>query len=151
MDLGVYCLYLAIGFFGAPVSSHYTAQQLPNSVDLYGQGVLIYPAFQVAIQAGKNISSQLPAEIYTKTGTLTLNAVVAIDQAQFVTHSGEVFDLPIEPCNHVMQEEAQAFALAIAGQKETAYLEWIKTAEQVHEALYQMRQSANIQFKDKKE
>ena len=35
-------------------SSHYTAQQLPNSVDLYGQGVLIYPEFQVAIQAGKN-------------------------------------------------------------------------------------------------
>ena len=56
MDLGVYCLYLAIGFFGVPISSHYTAQQLPNSVDLYGQGVLIYPEFQVAIQAGKNIT-----------------------------------------------------------------------------------------------
>ena len=151
MDLGVYCLYLAIGFFGEPVSSRYTAQQLPNTVDLYGQGVLIYPEFQVAIQAGKNITSHLPAEIYTKTGTLILNAVAAIDQAQFVTHSGEVFDLPIEPRNHVMQEEAEAFALAIAGQKETAYLEWIKTAEQVHEILYQMRQSAGIQFKDKKE
>ena len=62
MDLGVYCLYLAIGFFGAPISSHYTAQQLPNSVDLYGQGVLIYPEFQVAIQVGKNITSNLPAE-----------------------------------------------------------------------------------------
>ena len=31
MDLGVYCLYLAIGFFREPISSHYTAQQLPNS------------------------------------------------------------------------------------------------------------------------
>ena len=134
MDLGVYCLYLAIGFF-----------------DLYGQGILIYPEFQVAIQAGKNITSHLPAEIYTKTGTLTLNAVAAMDQAQFVSHSGEVIDLPIESCSHVMQEEAEAFPLAIAGQKETAYLEWLKTAEQVHETLYQMRQSAGIQFKDKKE
>ena len=151
MDLGVYCLYLAIGFFGAPDSSHYTAHQLPNSVDLYGQGILIYPEFQVAIQAGKNITSHLPAEIYTKTGTLTLNAVAAMDQAQFVSHSGEVIDLPIESCSHVIQEEAEAFALAIAGQKETAYLEWLKTAEQVHETLYQMRQSAGIQFKDKKE
>ena len=151
MDLGVYCLYLAIGFFGEPVSSRYTAQQLPNSVDLYGQGVLIYPEFQVAIQAGKNITSHLPAEIYTKTGTLTLNAVTAIDQAQFVNHSGEVFDLPIEPCNHVMQEEAEAFAHAMAGHKEAAYLEWLQTAAQVHETLYQMRQSAGIQFKDKKE
>lgn len=151
MDLGVYCLYLAIGFFGAPISSHYTAQQLPNSVDLYGQGVLIYPEFQVAIQAGKNITSHLPAEIYTKNGTLTLNAVAAINQASFVSHSGEVIDLPIEPCSHVMQEEAEAFAHAMSGHKETAYLEWLQTAEQVHKTLYQMRQSAGIQFKDGKE
>ena len=151
MDLGVYCLYLAIGFFGEPISSHYTAQQLPNSVDLYGQGVLIYPEFQVAIQAGKNITSHLPAEIYTKTGTLTLNAVAAINQAQFVSHSGEVIDLPLTPCSHVMQEEAEVFAHAIAGHKEAAYLEWLQTAEQVHETLYQMRQSAGIQFKDEKE
>ena len=148
MDLGVYCLYLAIGFFGVPISSHYTAQQLPNSVDLYGQGALIYPEFQVAIQAGKNITSHLPAEIYTKTGTLTLNAVAAINQAQFVSHAGEVIDLPLTPCSHVMQEEAEAFAHAIAGHKEATYLEWIQTAAQVHETLYQMRQSAGIQFKD---
>ena len=151
MDLGVYCLYLAIGFFGKPISSHYCAQQLPNSVDLYGQGVLIYPEFQVAIQAGKNITSHLPAEIYTKTGTLTLNAVAAINQARFVSHSGEVIDLPVQPCPHQMQEEAEAFALAIAHQKPSAYLEWLQTADQVHETLYQMRQSAGIQFKDEKE
>ena len=150
MDLGVYCLYLAIGFFGEPISSHYTTQQLPNSVDLYGQGVLIYPDFQVAIQVGKNITSHLPAEIYTKTGTLTLNAVAAINQA-LISHSGEIIDLPIQPCPHQMQEEAEAFALAIAHQKPSAYLEWLQTAEQVHETLYQMRQSARIQFKDEKE
>ena len=151
MDLGVYCLYLAIGFFGGPVSSYYTAQHLPNSIDLYGQGILIYPEFQVAIQAGKNITSHLPAEIYTKNGTLTLNTVAAINQASFASHSGEVIDLPIEPCSHVMQEEAEAFAHAMAGHKETAYLEWLQTAELVHKTLYQMRQSAGIQFKDEKE
>ena len=74
-----------------------------------------------------------------------------IDQARFVSHSGEVIDLPIQPCPHQMQEEAEAFAHAIAGHKEAAYLEWLKTAAQVHETLYQMRQSAGIQFKDEKE
>lgn len=112
---------------------------------------MIYPDFQVAIQAGKNITSHLPAEIYTKTGTLTLNAVTAINQARFVSHSGEVIDLPIQPCPHQMQEEAEAFSLAIAHQKPSAYLEWLQTAEQVHKTLYQMRQSAGIQFKDEKE
>ena len=50
-----------------------------------------------------------------------------------------------------MQEEAEAFAHAMAGHKETAYLEWLQTAELVHKTLYQMRQSAGIQFKDEKE
>ena len=77
--------------------------------------------------------------------------MAAINQAQFISHSGEIFDLPIEPCTHVMQEEAEAFALAIAGQKDSVYLEWLQTAELVHEPLYQMRQSAGIQFKDEKE
>ncbi len=67
----------------SPISSHYKLLSNYHLVDLYGQGVLIYPDFQVAIQAGKNITSHLPAEIYTKTGTLTLNAVAAINQARF--------------------------------------------------------------------
>ena len=126
MDLGVYCLYLAIGFFGEPIFSHYTAQQLPNSVDLYGQGVLIYPEFQVAIQAGKISPAIYLLEIYTKTGTLTLNAVAAINQARFVSHSGEVIDLPIQPCPHQMQEEAEAFAPAIAHQSQLLILNGYK-------------------------
>ena len=49
-----------------------------------------------------------------------------------------------------MQEEAEAFALAIAHQKPAAYLEWLQTAEQVHETLYHMRQSAGIQLRMKR-
>ena len=63
MDLGVYPVYTAIRLFGSPQSARYSAYQLPNSVDLNGVGSLIYPDFQVGIQAGKNINSKLPAEI----------------------------------------------------------------------------------------
>ena len=93
---------------------------------------MIYPDFQVAIQAGKNITSHLPAEIYTKTGTLTLNAVAAINQARFVSYSGEVIDLPIRPA-HTNARRGGSLCPAIAHQKPSAYLEWLQTAEQVHE------------------
>ena len=97
------------------------------------------------------ISSHLPAEIYTKTGTLTLNAVAAINQAQFVSHSGEVIDLPLTPCSHVMQEEAEAFAHAIAGHKEADYLEWLQTAEQVHETSTRCVRALEYNLRMKKE
>ncbi len=88
--------------FGEPDSSHYTVSNT-HLVD-HGQGVLIYPDFQVAIQAGKNITSHLPVEIYTKTGTLTLNAVAAINQARLAA-IWEVIDLPFQPCLHQSKEE----------------------------------------------
>ena len=53
----------------------YQAQQLDNSIDLNGDGILFYPDFQVHIKAGKNITSNLPCEIYTTDGTLTLNTI----------------------------------------------------------------------------
>ena len=46
-------------------------------------GALIYTEFQVGIQAGKNINSNQPAEIYTDQGTLTLDSIEFISSAIF--------------------------------------------------------------------
>mgnify|MGYP000538054260 CR=1 FL=1 len=83
MDLGVYPVYAAIRLFGHPRFARYSAQQLANTIDLNGSGCLIYPDFQVQIQAGKNINSNLPAEIYTDQGTLTLDGIEFISSAIF--------------------------------------------------------------------
>ena len=71
MDLGIYPLYAAVRLFGKAQDATYQAQQLDNSIDLNGDGILFYPDFQVHIKAGKNITSNLPCEIYTTDGTLT--------------------------------------------------------------------------------
>ncbi len=89
MDLGVYCLYLAIEAAGEPIFAATPITQFGWSL---WSDVLIYQSFQVANSGGKNFTSHLPAEIYCKTGTLTLNAVT-IHQARFVSHLGEVIDL----------------------------------------------------------
>ena len=60
MDLGIYPLYAAIRLFGKPNRATYQAQQLDNSIDLNGDGILSYPDYQVHIKAGKNITSNLP-------------------------------------------------------------------------------------------
>ena len=146
MDLGVYPVYTAIRLFGSPQSARYSAYQLPNSVDLNGVGSLIYPDFQVGIQAGKNINSNLPAEIYTDQGTLTLDGIEFISSAIFHGLDGQETILPIQQASHTMQEEAQAFATVLLGKERTAYEEWLKAASAVHQTLWTMRKDAGIRF-----
>ena len=148
MDLGVYPLYFAIGLFGQPESVAYQARQLPNSIDLNGHGSLVYSDFVIGIQAGKDVTSNLPAEIYTTDGTLFLSGIEAVSQALFQDHSGTSYQLPITPASHNMLEEAQAFASIVTEGNQTLYQTWLQTGQMVHQTLYAMRQDAGIHFKD---
>lgn len=147
MDLGVYTLYTTIGLFGRPNAARYTAQQLPSSIDLNGTGQLIYDDFLVSIQAGKNITSNLPSEIYTSEGTLTLNACQHISSAIFTKHDGSQIVLPIQAQEDAMLEEAQAIAQVILQNNHELAEKWLDVAEAVHQTLYTMRQDAGITFK----
>ena len=148
MDLGVYPLYFAIGLFGQPESVTYRARQLPSSIDLNGHGSLVYSDFVIGIQAGKDVTSNLPAEIYTTDGTLFISGIEAVSQALFQDHSGNSYQLPITPASHNMLEEAQAFASMMTEGNPTLYQTWLQTGQMVHQALYAMRQDAGIHFKD---
>lgn len=147
MDLGVYTLYTAIGLFGRPNAARYAVHQLPSSIDLNGTGQLIYDDFLVSIQAGKNITSNLPSEIYTSDGTLTLNACQHISSAIFTKHDGSQIVLPIQAQEDPMLEEAQAIAQVIQQNNHELAEEWLDVAEAVHHTLYTMRQDAGITFK----
>ncbi len=147
MDLGVYAVYAAIGLLGLPKTARYTAQKLPSSVDLNGSGQLIYDDFIVTIQAGKNVTSSLPSEIYTSQGTLTLNACQQVRSAIFTSHDGSSQALSLSYESQPMLEEAVNFARVIAEQDRARAEQWLDVAEAVHHTLYTMRQDAGITFK----
>jgi len=150
MDLGIYPLYASIRLFGKPLDANYVAQQLENSIDLNGDGILSYPNYQVHIKAGKNITSNLPCEIYTADGTLTLNTIEHIQSAIFTDHQGKELQLPIQQAPHNMTEEIAAFANMIKQADQTLYQSWIDDATHVHNLLYTMRQDAGIRFEAEK-
>ena len=150
MDLGIYPLYAAIRLFGKAQDATYQAQQLDNSIDLNGDGILFYPEFQVHIKAGKNITSNLPCEIYTADGTLTLNTIEHVRSAIFRDHQGNQVQLPIQQAPHTMTEEVAAFAQMIQQPDQTLYQNWLDDAGSVHDLLYTMRQTAGIRFEAEK-
>ena len=147
MDLGIYPLYAAIRLFGKPNRATYQAH---NSIDLNGDGILSYPDYQVHIKAGKNITSNLPCEIYTTDGTLTLNTIEHVQSAVFIDHQGNELQLPIQQAPHTMTEEVAAFADMINQPDQTLYQQWLTDATDVHQVLYTMRQDAGIRFEAEK-
>lgn len=151
MDLGIYPLYAAVRLFGKAKDATYQAQQLDNSIDLNGDGILFYPDYQVHIKAGKNITSNLPCEIYTADGTLTLNTIEHIRSAIFTDHQGNQVHLPIQQTSHTMAEEVAAFANMITQPDQSLYQNWLNDASHVHHLLYSMRQTAGIRFEAENE
>ena len=150
MDLGIYPIYAAVRLFGKPTHASYQAQKLDNSIDLNGDGILSYPDYQVHIKTGKNITSNLPCEVYTTDGTLTLNTIEHIQSAVFIDHQGNEVQLPIQQAPHTMTEEIAAFANMIKQADPTLYQSWIDDATHVHDLLYAMRQYAGIRFEAEK-
>ena len=150
MDLGIYPLYAAVRLFGKGQDATYQAQQLDNSIDLNGDAILFYPDFQVHIKAGKNITSNLPCEIYTANGTLTLNTIEHVRSAIFSDHQRNQVHLPIQQAPHTMTEEVAAFAHMIQQPDLNLYQTWLEDASSVHELLYTMRQTAGIRFEAEK-
>ena len=151
MDLGIYPLYAAVRLFGKAQDATYQTQQLDNSIDLNGDGILFYPDFQVHIKAGKNITSNLPCEIYTTDGTLTLNTIEHVRSAIFTDHQGNQVQLPIQQAPHTMTEEVDAFAHMIQQPDLNLYQTWLEDASYVHELLFTMRQTAGIRFEAENE
>ena len=150
MDLGIYPLYAVVRLFGKAQNATYQAQKLNNSIDLNGDGILFYPDYQVHIKAGKNITSNLPCEIYTTDGTLTLNTIEHVRSAIFTDHQGNQVQLPIQQAPHTMTEEVAAFAHMIQQPDLNLYQTWLEDASSVHELLYTMRQTAGIRFEAEK-
>lgn len=151
VDLGIYPIYAAIKLFGKPKSVNYTATQLENTIDLNGNGNLIYPDFHVSIRAGKNYNTLEYAEIYTSEGTLQLNHIQGISSAIFQKHDGSREKLALPDIEHLMLEEAKHFAEMMNNKNEVIYQTWLEDAKTASQILYQMRQSAGIVFEaDKK-
>ena len=150
MDLGIYPIYAAVCLFGKSLDANYRAQQLENSIDLNGDGLIFYPNFQVRIKAGKNITCNLPCEIYTADGTLTLNTIEHIRSAIFTDHKGNDIHLPIQQAPHTMIEEVVAFANMMKEPDQSLYQDWLNDAAHVHHLLYSMRQKAGIRFEAEK-
>lgn len=96
------------------------------------------------------------SEIYFNSGTVIMNGVNAIEQAEYHDRNHEQIEkLEIVASENPMSEEAEDFANVIMNPKDPQwglqYEEWVELARNVNQVVYDLRISGGIEFDADKE
>ena len=75
VDMGVYCVAVAVGLFGRPVEILANASKLATGVDAMGSTILIYDDFEVVIMHSKVSNSSITSEIQGEQGNLYIDSI----------------------------------------------------------------------------
>lgn len=75
MDMGVYCVSVAIGLFGKPERIQARSSKLPNGTDCLGTAIFTYDNFEVVIMHSKVSNTAITSEIQGESGILLIDSI----------------------------------------------------------------------------
>ncbi len=146
MDLGVYCVYAALDFFGVPKDIKAWASYFDNGCDKSGTAVFDYGNMQCTITYSKAGQSAVGSEIVGDNGSVFIRS---ISQYAGVTlrqngEDKEIIGMPDR--DFVMRGEADSFADYIEGKGLEDYSDVSHLAFQVHTCMDKIKQSAGLRY-----
>jgi predicted dehydrogenase len=115
-DLGVYCLYPALDFFGEPQRVLFQTHPLPTGADGAGAALLEYSGFTATLTFSKTGQSRGVSQIIGTKGSISLRSISQFQGVTFYDQRGaaEELALPLEK-HETMRYEARAFCEYIMG------------------------------------
>ncbi len=118
-DLGVYCVYPLLDFFGEPEAllTARLRQNYPGAADTSGTALLRYPDFDAVLTWSKTGQSCGVSQIIGERGTLCIRSISQFQGVAFNAQDGTVtvLDSPLTK-PEVMRYEAQAFYQLCCGE-----------------------------------
>lgn len=149
MDLGVYCVYAAVDFFGMPKNIYAKSSFLSNGADGSGAVVFEYDSMNVVITYSKTAQSRLGSEITGSDATLKIGSVGQYSDVIRVDKSGcETVIAGKYSKEELMSGEALRFAdFILEGvEKNTAYKQAQKLCNDVHHCMDVIKENAKIVY-----
>lgn len=120
MDLGIYCVYPALDFFGLPEWISASAVFFPFGGDVSGAALFTYGDKQVSLRYSKVGQGRLGSEIIGDRGTLVIDSISKLSGIRLYTRSGEMRELMGAPVKEeLMSHEAADFLRYIREPEET--------------------------------
>jgi predicted dehydrogenase len=146
MDLGVYCVYAAVDFFGKPNKIKASASFLKNGADACGSAIFEYDDFVCLLSYGKIGQSLAPSEIIGDKGSVLIDKI-GLYSGAFKSNGDskesltEFVEKPM-----LMSKEASAFADFIKGKNLEEYHKNSALCYDVHTCMDLIKQSAEIKY-----
>lgn len=146
MDLGIYCVYAAVDFFGKPNKIKASASFLENGADSGGSAIFEYDNFICVLSYGKTGQSLTPSEIVGDKGSVLIEKI-GLYAGAFKSQGDSKIPLtrfiekPV-----LMSKEATAFADFIKGNNLENYRKNSVLCYNVHTCMDQIKQSAEIKY-----
>jgi predicted dehydrogenase len=80
LDMGVYCVAVAVSLFGKPVRVLANSSKLLNGVDCMGTAILVYEDFEAVILHSKVADSSIVSEIQGEQGNLYIDSISRMEK-----------------------------------------------------------------------
>ncbi|MEK0317677.1 Gfo/Idh/MocA family protein [Cohnella sp. 56] len=120
MDLGIYCLYPAIYWFGAPLEVKASGIMLESGADGEGSVLLRYADMEAVAMYSKITNSYAPSEIQGEEGCILIDQISQPERVRIRYRDGREEDISEPQSAHSMVYELQAFVdLVRAGKTES--------------------------------
>lgn len=150
MDLGCYCIYPAVYFFGKPKNIFASAGFLSNGIDGNGAAILEYPGMQVVLTYSKIGQDQIGSQIIGDEGTITIASISKLTDLYLYSNSDDSKNLLAgdTPKSVIMSYEARAFMNCITTPQryKTEYEKAQRTALEVSEVIAEIRRLTSVQM-----
>ena len=146
-DLGIYCFYPAVEYFGMPDKITSAAGFVETGADGWGTAILDYPGMQVTLTYSKVGQSYLGSQIFGDKGTIVIESVSQFTNMYIVYSDGtreEIFGEISKP--ELMSFEAESFRKYIENFAENEE-EFLKNSEEIlkiSELIFEVKTQCNI-------
>ncbi|MEI6578532.1 MAG: Gfo/Idh/MocA family oxidoreductase [Eubacteriales bacterium] len=150
MDLGCYCVYPAIYFFGEPLKISASAGFLLSGADGCGSAIFEYSDKQVTLTYSKTAQDRAGSQVMGDEGTVVIESISKLTDILLYNNTDNKKDQLVgnTPKYIIMGYEAQAFYNFVTAFKEnqTDYAKASETALMVSRALSKIRELSAIKL-----
>ena len=149
MDLGVYCVYAAVDFFGVPKNIYAKSAFLSNGADGSGAVVFEYDNMNAVITYAKTAQSRTGSEITGSDATLTINSIGQYSGVVLTDKDGNKNEIAGQYSKEeLMSGEAGRFADFIENieNNKNEYRESQKMCLNVHRCMDIIKEKAGIKY-----
>lgn len=153
LDLGVYCVYPALYYFGMPNKIKASSQLLPTGVDGTGSVIFEYSDKIVNLSYSKLCQGMSPSEFTGDNGSVTVDSISQLGNITLYPRSGKPQQLwGIEDKPTLMSYEASAFAdFVISGNTQNEYYKRCSELSlMASKVMYEVRMQTGIIYQSDK-